>query len=382
MDTPLGGLSAEATESYEQFYAKRVYPTTIRVSRGAIAMLAAYMLYDLASYGPGQRFMAKIPGFAIGFAGCIMMIDAMHHDRFRRGRVHWVITFGWMAMIALMYNNIIAEPRIFFVPYILFFFLIGDLLLAPLLHPGIFILSYVLAIAVIGSMMEAAGMRLSDYIQFGLFSVPALGFLTIVLVRQRATARETWELAMRDRTHAAIDTLTGLLNRRTWYERCEAAIAASTRSATWPAVHSGAGVGGTGSHVALLDIDYFKKVNDTRGHQAGDRALAAVAAALRDTLGAPETGIAGGIAGRLGGEEFGVFIPGAAESRAIAICENLRSAVERLVIPVRDGDLSVTVSIGLARLSGAALDDCVHRADQCLYEAKHAGRNRVVAASV
>jgi diguanylate cyclase (GGDEF)-like protein len=121
----------------------------------------------------------------------------------------------------------------------------------------------------------------------------------------------------------------------------------------------------------MLDIDHFKAVNDVHGHQAGDAALQAVAAILQDTLRLSDC------AGRYGGEEFGVVLPGINADGASAIAERIRRRIEQAVVEQRRG-LQVTVSIGFAALTP---DDNDHgawiaRADRALYAAKAAGRNR------
>ncbi len=129
----------------------------------------------------------------------------------------------------------------------------------------------------------------------------------------------------------------------------------------------------TGLALVMVDIDHFKSVNDTYGHLAGDRVLAAVAGIVRDTVRASDIPV------RFGGEEFAVFLVGRGDGREVA--ERLRARVEALDL---DGPLAgrrVTVSLGVARrLPGETLDSWIGRADAALYRAKETGRNRVVSA--
>ncbi len=123
--------------------------------------------------------------------------------------------------------------------------------------------------------------------------------------------------------------------------------------------------------VAMVDIDHFKKVNDTHGHAAGDQVLAAVGTCLIKTL------RTGDLVCRLGGEEFLVILPDTSPSSALHVAERLRAAVSALA----DLPTSVTVSLGVAACqqddSAPAL---IARADHAMYQAKHAGRNRVLEA--
>ncbi len=138
--------------------------------------------------------------------------------------------------------------------------------------------------------------------------------------------------------------------------------------------------------VALADIDHFKKVNDTHGHGAGDVVLQAVARAISRTI------THRGLVCRTGGEEITVFFPGADVEGAREIAEEVRAAVEELVIPAKTNSgrterLRVTLSIGVASNLTAAgstrhtrVRDVVEAADRALYTAKANGRNQVVVA--
>jgi diguanylate cyclase (GGDEF)-like protein len=120
----------------------------------------------------------------------------------------------------------------------------------------------------------------------------------------------------------------------------------------------------------MLDIDHFKRVNDTYGHDAGDAALRFLADVLRDELRGLDT------AARYGGEEFAVILPQAALEGALIVAERLRSRLETTEVP---GIGHITGSFGLATfpLHANSRDQLVGAADRALYEAKHAGRNRV-----
>lgn len=126
--------------------------------------------------------------------------------------------------------------------------------------------------------------------------------------------------------------------------------------------------------VAMVDIDHFKKVNDTYGHQAGDRVLYQVAQIiLREVI--PE-----GIACRYGGEEIIVFFPNKKTKDIVSTVENLRSSIEDTKIPIKKRKkLTVTVSCGISHREALAqsIMDVIHTADKALYRAKKGGRNQV-----
>jgi diguanylate cyclase (GGDEF)-like protein len=123
--------------------------------------------------------------------------------------------------------------------------------------------------------------------------------------------------------------------------------------------------------IAILDLDHFKRVNDSHGHKVGDDVLVAAAHAMGTHLRAEDQ------LGRLGGEEFLVLLPDTDGEAAGHVAEKLRAEVAAAPSPV-----AVTVSIGVATWDGEAPEDLLHRADEALYAAKEAGRDRVLAATL
>ncbi|MDB4941979.1 MAG: hypothetical protein JWP97_1513 [Labilithrix sp.] len=160
---------------------------------------------------------------------------------------------------------------------------------------------------------------------------------------------------------ASTDTLTGLLNRRALVERIDKARAASEKQ-LFP------------MSVLLLDVDHFKKVNDTIGHDAGDAVLQGVAKVL--------LGIArkSDFVARWGGEEFVLVLSSTAEAGARVAAERVRRAIADARYPLPNGsEHRATASVGLASAEGVGWDlhDLLSRADKAMYSAKHRGRNRV-----
>lgn len=171
------------------------------------------------------------------------------------------------------------------------------------------------------------------------------------------------------RFHATVDALTGLFNRY-WLHKMLMRLMERSSGADDPL------------SLLLVDVDHFKRFNDTHGHIAGDYALRAVASCLRNAL-RPTDMIA-----RYGGEEIAVLLPGAARDTAREIAERLLLAVRSAPITHHDGSAlpGVTVSIGVAQMvsdvegpqsSQVIADRFIEQADQALYRAKHAGRDRV-----
>jgi two-component system cell cycle response regulator len=121
----------------------------------------------------------------------------------------------------------------------------------------------------------------------------------------------------------------------------------------------------------MIDIDHFKAVNDEHGHAAGDRVLAAVANAMRHHLRAEDQ------LGRLGGEEFLALLPDAGARAAATTAEKLRAEIATLTVVHKGGELAVTISAGWAAWEGESPEELLRRADEALYDAKRAGRDRV-----
>lgn len=157
--------------------------------------------------------------------------------------------------------------------------------------------------------------------------------------------------------YAMTDFLTGLLNRRAFFERAGEACERAKTGSVFTA--------------AICDLDHFKQINDSHGHGVGDTVLRSVAGKAARLE---------GIVGRLGGEEFGIIVE-TAISDALEIAETFRRTIGGLKIHADNAVIEVTCSLGLAEWEiGDTVDGMLRRADMALYEAKRQGRNRVVAA--
>ena len=160
---------------------------------------------------------------------------------------------------------------------------------------------------------------------------------------------------------ATTDSLTKLKNRRLFYTQAEQNLIACRRY-------------GKDMSLLLLDIDHFKKVNDTFGHHAGDEVLVAVAQLLGQMVRGVDT------AARFGGEEFAVLLPETNRLGAAVLGERIRAAIEREQIVVEGRNVPITVSIGITTLAAEdveSIDQLLNIADRRLYLAKNSGRNRI-----
>ena len=159
---------------------------------------------------------------------------------------------------------------------------------------------------------------------------------------------------------ATTDPLTGAFNRRWGAARLEDAIERNRRD-------------GTPVSVLMMDIDHFKTINDTFGHDAGDAALCAFVDACTKALRADDPLV------RWGGEEFLAILTGSRMAAAAAVADRIRVSVASATVETADGTpIAMTVSIGVAGADDGDGDDLIRRADKALYQAKSNGRNRVV----
>ncbi|HKO91978.1 MAG TPA: GGDEF domain-containing protein [Polyangiaceae bacterium] len=164
------------------------------------------------------------------------------------------------------------------------------------------------------------------------------------------------------RLRSLTDPLTGLANRRHFVQALATEVARSRRY-------------GAPLTVLLIDIDYFKRVNDRFGHAAGDAALTCVASGLRSSCRQTD------LPARYGGDEFALLLPETTAERGLAFAERL-AAVLRTAPPYEVGAPSLTLSIGVAEgARGEEAPQLLKRADEALYQAKEGGRNRTVLAA-
>jgi len=159
-----------------------------------------------------------------------------------------------------------------------------------------------------------------------------------------------------------LDGLTGLYNRNTFVELTRRELQRAQRQ-------------GSSTTIMLLDLDHFKKVNDTWGHPAGDAVLRHVAALINGSIRSTD------LAGRLGGEEFIILLPMTTAEAARKIAEKIRARLEASAAQWEKQIIPITASIGLSNTSAAAnrdFENLYNEADRALYVAKHRGRNQVI----
>jgi diguanylate cyclase (GGDEF)-like protein len=177
------------------------------------------------------------------------------------------------------------------------------------------------------------------------------------MVEMQTTLIESKEIMAHQATH---DPLTGMLNRRAIMDQLHKELTRAERY-------------GDALAIGMCDIDHFKKINDTYGHQTGDEVLCGLAQILSDDLREYDS------VGRMGGEEFLVITPMKVETDYTSLFNRLCMRIAESRIQTRSGGLSITVSIGVACAdAGSPVDEILGTADAALYRAKDQGRNCVV----
>lgn len=160
---------------------------------------------------------------------------------------------------------------------------------------------------------------------------------------------------------ASTDVLTGLNNRRAFFDHANAI---QDQAKRYGHLYS----------VIMLDVDFFKQVNDTHGHAIGDKALQAVADAILEYTRLSD------ISGRIGGEEFAIILPETGADSALQMAERLRKAISQITVPIKNANIGFTASLGVAQNKDhhLTIEEVIAVADKALYQAKKEGRNKVV----
>lgn len=371
----------------EQAYQKHTQPETVRFLRSALQMWAALELFfglpDWLMLGASEGFYVLT---SIRVVHAVLLLWLAHQ---LLEKPHWAI-LGWPVTIVA----IVGYPLYFIYPlYVPSFETLGFAIIMLLLIgmyvfiPNRLMLTNLIAafgifFAVASRVMQGAGVaELPQMLMLLLW--PALaGYSAAIRInigsrrafvlwqqaeqtnqRLASEIKHSKDLEAELKRQALTDPLTGLSNRRHYemlfereHERCRRHKSPMT--------------------VGMIDLDHFKRVNDTYGHDVGDEVLKFVAKVMQLPLRQTD------ILGRFGGEEFIVILPDTSLEQAQAIAERMRRALEDDALMHGDVRISITATFGLTqvRADDVDLQDCVRRADDALYEGKRSGRNRVTLA--
>lgn len=363
------------------------FGTVAAYARSAVGARWLALAYGLGGLNPVLEFIlpyqvdarpVQLAIFAVLlFAFCLCVVGLSRHYRqsppWRMLGVLIAVSLLVNVMILDMPRDSVVRATLYQLPYFFAQLLAVTTILRgrqhQLLDLALMVLLAVSALQFLSKPVLAAligsGTSPQDYItstyaaislSVGAVLLIANGLLMLLIIVRDAMA----EMTARSET----DTLSGLFNRRGFEVRANKLLTTALR----------AGVPGA---MVVADLDHFKAINDSYGHAAGDRVIVAFA----DVVSASADARA--VSGRVGGEEFAVFIPGANLTAARLYAEGVRSSFASLSIANLGPERRVSASLGVAQLcSGDSLSDLLRRADAALYEAKKTGRDRVCVAAI
>lgn len=343
-------------EAFYRAIALRYGPTLrITVICSAIGLVAFCLLDNVLSPGVWEK---TLPWRAAGAAATALLIPFARsrpsHRRFVL--VGLLMLFFGQTSICLALTEIPNGFRVG-LAYLQFYMSAVALFSPTRWHS----LAFVTPVVLIPNVMMAwGGSILEDFIVINGVMIP---FAAVGVIISRVTEASVWrafKLELQMQVEARHDVLTGCLNRRYITQLATQEVSRSTRH----------------NHVftvLLMDLDHFKKVNDTYGHAAGDQALKSFAEICRNNVRTSDS------VARFGGEEFLVLLPDTDASHAKILAERIRSNTELAMVHSEGISFKITVSIGIAQFAGGSdpFEQIVARADTALYRAKANGRNRV-----
>lgn len=317
------------------------------ISQGSVS-LAAYLCLMASRMYMGRRPFSH--WYAVVGIGALMVASVY----FTVVQPHLGMRFVFVGLGAgicfLLTARTMADGGVRRVPARYLFALVAGLHgLFLLLRPALFKLAPVAP----GGLPDAGLVALvSQFVLLeAIVAVVLLGFGALMLANEFITS----EL----RHLAEMDPLTNVFNRRAFLTLLDKAISAAQRT-------------GTAVPVLVMDLDHFKNINDTWGHRAGDDVLRHFVMLAHRCLRKED------VMGRLGGEEFAIFLPNASAAGALAVAERLRALVEAQPVATGPQSIPLTVSVGVTLCAhGDAAGAALQRADEAMYLAKERGRNRV-----
>ena len=284
------------------------------------------------------------------FVQDLLPVPGLGHLRYW---VQAVVAIGFMTLLVGMSGGLSS-------PFLPGFFLIvaGASLAIDGLAPVLLSLLAGLAYTFAGLLVARPGTSLPTelvWLGFNLVTLALLAYLGTMTGREQRHARDA---AIR---LSRFDSLTGLYNRSYFFSAMDGEIRRAVRM-------------GRGFSLLMLDVDDLKAVNDTFGHQSGDRLLRAVTGILQRSIRGTD------VAARYGGDEFVVLLAETEPSGAFVVAEKLRSDIAGLALRVDDRSMQTSVSIGLVAYGedGATIDTLIRSADAAMYEAKRRGKNQIV----
>jgi diguanylate cyclase (GGDEF)-like protein len=335
------------------------------------AAVICWVLWEHGSHRGMVAWWLTLTGITLGRIGLVLLFQKRQPppERMLVWERMFVFTLG-LVTLAWGLGGLLVMPRDSLLHQALVYFFLMGVAAGAVATYGAHVAAT--AVAVCCLMVPATvAFAVSGPFEMRVFAAAGLLFMAAALRSTRSfgfflgrTFQLSYELRLayaRVREQAHTDELTNLANRRAFLGVGTAALDQARRYQR-------------PLSLLMLDIDHFKKINDTYGHAAGDAALRAMASTLRKAARASDT------PGRLGGEEFAVLLPETNAAEALVLAERIRHDVKALEVTHDGTTIRFTASIGIAEQTAKTedIDALLHEADEALYEAKEGGRDRVV----
>lgn len=344
-------------DTFDDFFAKRIFPKFLVFSYVGLFLSIFYLPFDYSVYKdtPYLNSALTLRGIAVFFA--IMVVLAVKLDFFHNIRVIAITTFGTLGYTALTYSYLVNNAPSFFIIINWFFYLVATMMLGALITKRIFIIMETFQIGIVIFLMVYFEKNQEDMFLYFIISISLVCYVYAVVTLNRKNGEESYGNALYMYVTSSKDGLSGLLNRRTWYEKSEKIFQF-----------------GNNVSFIMLDIDHFKNINDTYGHDTGDVVIQQISEVLLQQTRNSD------IVGRLGGEEFGIILMNSESQDIIEIAQRIRNRVQEKEIIHNENNIKVTVSIGISLKDENIKNfkELIKLGDINLYKAKQSGRNRVV----
>lgn len=343
--------------SYDDFFGERIFPKFLLFSYIGLFLSIIYLPFDYSVYKDTPYLIGALTArsFAVFFA--IMVVLASKLDYFSKKRVLAIAIFGTLGYSSLTFSYIAYNAPSFFIIINWFFYLVATMMLGALMTKKIFIYMESFQILIVLVLMVYFKKSQEDLFLYFIVASSLIIYVYAVISLNRRNGEEFYKNAYYMYVTSSLDGLSGLLNRRSWYEKAQKIYELKDNVSFF-----------------MLDIDFFKKINDNYGHDTGDVVIKKISDILLEQTREQD------IVGRLGGEEFGVLLVNSQLEEVINIAQRIRETVEKEIISHNNHTINVTVSIGISIKNENLKDfkEFIKSADLNLYKAKESGRNRAI----
>lgn len=350
-------LNIQKFDTFDIFFEKRIFPRFLIFSYLGLFLAVLYLPFDYSFYKNTPYLVDALVLRCMAIFFAIMVVLAVKLDFFANKRVIAVTTFGTLGYAVLTISYVSYDAPSFFVMYNWFFYLVATMMLGALMTKKIFIIMESFQISIVILLMLYFSKSSEDIFLYCMVSFSLVFYVYAVVALNRKNGEESYANAHRMYIISSTDGLSGLLNRRTWYEKCEFFFQKMDNIS-----------------FIMLDIDFFKKINDTYGHDTGDVVIKEVSNILVEQTRDKD------ILGRLGGEEFGIFLLNSTLEEILKIAQRIKDKIQETTIIHNVNSINITISIGISlkNENTKTLLELIKQADINLYEAKQTGRNKIV----